>query len=218
MEAIQEEYVVGENEWVVSKQVSGHLRIVRAGPTGSIKMKKKLVSTAAFAGEPYGSVFDVVAADDADASVSFVREELGKMTKGSKKRKLKEIVVCKMVRRADDAPSEFAGTEAKDATQDSIVEDNRNLVDCGDSAQALNADDILKLRAEAKGDEIVEALVKGSGTFKTKTAFSREKYLKQKKKVHRSIEGNALHAPHGVGELLEKVGIAWAENGWRSLV
>ena len=63
--------------------------------------------------------------------------------------------------------------------------DNRNLVDSGNAAQALSADDLAKLKAEgADGTAILSALIGGSATFAGKTAFSQEKWLKKKGAKH----------------------------------
>lgn len=58
--------------------------------------------------------------------------------------------------------------------------DNRNLVDTG-TAQSLNQASISDMKAAGQsGTDIVTALVAGSATFASKTAFSQEKYLKKK--------------------------------------
>lgn len=181
---------VQEGEWVVSKQVSGHLRIVKAGIGGSIKMKKRLVSTANFTGHTYGSVFDVVPIADSEDTeeAKAVRAEIAGLTQGSKKRKLKQIQVCKMVKRKDDEPSEYSGEVSGNVAPGSVTEDNRNLVDDGTS-QKLTEAQINELTSNAAaGDEVVKAIVENSDTYQGKTAFSKEKYLKQKKKkfVYRS--------------------------------
>ncbi|KAK7103104.1 tRNA (adenine(58)-N(1))-methyltransferase non-catalytic subunit TRM6-like [Littorina saxatilis] len=62
--------------------------------------------------------------------------------------------------------------------------DNRSLVASGDN-QKLTQDDILKMKEEGiSGQDIVGKLVEQSETFKTKTEFSQQKYIKKKKKKH----------------------------------
>lgn len=62
--------------------------------------------------------------------------------------------------------------------------DNRNLV-ASEENQKLNQGDILKMKEQGlTGEEIVGKLVEQSETFKTKTEFSQEKYIKKKKKKH----------------------------------
>jgi hypothetical protein len=62
--------------------------------------------------------------------------------------------------------------------------DNRDLVDRGD-AQALGPDDIARLKkGGADGTAILSALIEGSATFASKTAFSQEKWLKKKGAKH----------------------------------
>ena len=60
------------------------------------------------------------------------------------------------------------------------IRDNRNLVDTS-TAQRLDQTDIQRLKdSGAQASEIVGALITSSKTFKGKTAFSQEKYIKKK--------------------------------------
>ncbi|KAL4630528.1 tRNA (adenine(58)-N(1))-methyltransferase non-catalytic subunit TRM6, partial [Arapaima gigas] len=69
--------------------------------------------------------------------------------------------------------------EAKEAGTD-----NRNIVDDGRS-QKLSRDDIETLKEQGlKGQEIVQQLVENSTTFRDKTEFAQEKYIKKKKKKY----------------------------------
>ncbi|XP_071962025.1 tRNA (adenine(58)-N(1))-methyltransferase non-catalytic subunit TRM6-like [Antedon mediterranea] len=62
--------------------------------------------------------------------------------------------------------------------------DNRSLVDDGTS-QRLTRDDIAAMKSQGvQGQDLVEQIVENSATFKSKTVFSQEKYLKKKKKKH----------------------------------
>ncbi|XP_023656130.2 tRNA (adenine(58)-N(1))-methyltransferase non-catalytic subunit TRM6 [Paramormyrops kingsleyae] len=64
--------------------------------------------------------------------------------------------------------------------------DNRNIVDDGKS-QKLTRDDIETLKEQGlKGQEIVQQLVENSTTFRDKTEFAQEKYIKKKKKKYES--------------------------------
>ncbi|XP_078734897.1 tRNA (adenine(58)-N(1))-methyltransferase non-catalytic subunit TRM6-like isoform X2 [Lampetra fluviatilis] len=64
--------------------------------------------------------------------------------------------------------------------------DNRNIQSDG-SAQKLTRDDISALKEQGlRGTEIVSQLVENSSTFKEKTEFSQEKYIKRKKKKYES--------------------------------
>jgi len=60
---------------------------------------------------------------------------------------------------------------------------NSQLIDDGMS-QSLTFTEIEKMRKEKSGKEMVEMLVSNSSTFKSKTEFSQEKYLKRKKKKY----------------------------------
>ncbi|KAL2082125.1 hypothetical protein ACEWY4_021943 [Coilia grayii] len=76
------------------------------------------------------------------------------------------------------APS-AADKEAKEAGTD-----NRNIVDDGKS-QKLTRDDIEMLKEQGlKGQEIVQQLIDNSTTFKDKTEFAQDKYIKKKKKKY----------------------------------
>ncbi|MGH0139648.1 UNVERIFIED_CONTAM: hypothetical protein FKN15_042577 [Acipenser sinensis] len=62
--------------------------------------------------------------------------------------------------------------------------DNRNIVDDGRS-QKLTRDDIETLKDQGlKGQEIVQQLIENSSTFRDKTEFAQEKYIKKKKKKY----------------------------------
>ncbi|XP_042382078.1 tRNA (adenine(58)-N(1))-methyltransferase non-catalytic subunit trm6-like [Zingiber officinale] len=71
--------------------------------------------------------------------------------------------------------------------EESIAEDsrdNRLLID-NNTAQNLSSDDIDAMRRNgATGDEIVEALISNSATFKKKTVYSQEKYKRKKQKKY----------------------------------
>ncbi|KAM3861118.1 tRNA (adenine(58)-N(1))-methyltransferase non-catalytic subunit TRM6 [Diretmus argenteus] len=62
--------------------------------------------------------------------------------------------------------------------------DNRNIMDDGKS-QKLTRDDIETLKEQGlKGQEIVQQLIDNSTTFKDKTEFAQQKYIKKKKKKY----------------------------------
>lgn len=73
--------------------------------------------------------------------------------------------------------------EKTNNTTDTDV-DNRNLQD-DSSAQKLSAEDITELKdSGATGEEIVSKLVENSATYKDKTEYSKEKYVKKKKRKY----------------------------------
>ncbi|XP_029449356.1 tRNA (adenine(58)-N(1))-methyltransferase non-catalytic subunit TRM6 isoform X2 [Rhinatrema bivittatum] len=73
-------------------------------------------------------------------------------------------------------------TETKEAGAD-----NRYIVDDGKS-QKLTRDDIEALKEKGiKGQEIVQQLVENSTTFRDKTEFAQEKYIKKKKKKYEAV-------------------------------
>ncbi|XP_065538257.1 tRNA (adenine(58)-N(1))-methyltransferase non-catalytic subunit TRM6 [Lathamus discolor] len=62
--------------------------------------------------------------------------------------------------------------------------DNRNIVADG-ASQKLTQDDIKALKDKGvKGQEIVQQLIENSTTFRDKTEFSQDKYIKKKKKKY----------------------------------
>ncbi|XP_061757007.1 tRNA (adenine(58)-N(1))-methyltransferase non-catalytic subunit TRM6 isoform X2 [Nerophis ophidion] len=64
--------------------------------------------------------------------------------------------------------------------------DNRNIVDDGKS-QKLTRDDIETLKEQGlKGQEIIQQLIDNSSTFRDKTEFAQDKYIKKKKKKYES--------------------------------
>lgn len=67
--------------------------------------------------------------------------------------------------------------------------DNRNVVDLGYENQSLAEEDILNLRRSTGLDrrEMVEKICAGSKTFKEKTTFSQEKYIRKKTQKHVDI-------------------------------
>uniref|UniRef100_A0A8C4I9E6 tRNA (adenine(58)-N(1))-methyltransferase non-catalytic subunit TRM6 n=1 Tax=Dicentrarchus labrax TaxID=13489 RepID=A0A8C4I9E6_DICLA len=80
------------------------------------------------------------------------------------------------LRKLRDAES---STDAKEAGTD-----NRNIVDDGKS-QKLTRDDIEMLKEQGlKGQEIIQQLIDNSSTFRDKTGFSQDKYIKKKKKKY----------------------------------
>ncbi|XP_059842245.1 tRNA (adenine(58)-N(1))-methyltransferase non-catalytic subunit TRM6 [Hypanus sabinus] len=65
--------------------------------------------------------------------------------------------------------------------------DNRNIIDDGKS-QRLSRDDIEALKGQGlKGQDIVQRLIENSTTFRDKTEFSQEKYIKKKKKKYEAF-------------------------------
>lgn len=62
--------------------------------------------------------------------------------------------------------------------------DNRNIVDDGKS-QKLTRDDIETLKEQGlKGQEIIQQLIENSATFRDKTGYAQDKYIKKKKKKY----------------------------------
>ncbi|NP_001090141.1 tRNA methyltransferase 6 L homeolog [Xenopus laevis] len=78
--------------------------------------------------------------------------------------------------------AQVTATEQKEAGAD-----NRNIVDDGKS-QKLTRDDIEALKEKGiKGEAIVQQLIENSATFRDKTEFAQEKYIKKKKKKYEAV-------------------------------
>uniref|UniRef100_UPI0037E9024D tRNA (adenine(58)-N(1))-methyltransferase non-catalytic subunit TRM6 n=1 Tax=Semicossyphus pulcher TaxID=241346 RepID=UPI0037E9024D len=72
-----------------------------------------------------------------------------------------------------------SSTDAKE-----VGTDNRNIVDDGKS-QKLTRDDIEALKEQGlKGQEIIQQLIENSSTFRDKTEYAQDKYIKKKKKKY----------------------------------
>lgn len=63
-----------------------------------------------------------------------------------------------------------------------IVQNNAGLVDGPN--QRLSATEVTVLKNEMQGEEVVDAIAKGSDTFADKTEFSQEKWRKRKSKKY----------------------------------
>lgn len=74
-------------------------------------------------------------------------------------------------------------TESSSDSKEAGV-DNRNIVDDGKS-QKLTRDDIEMLKEKGlKGQEIIQQLIDNSSTFRDKTEYAQDKYIKKKKKKY----------------------------------
>ncbi|KAI8121012.1 hypothetical protein FF38_12656 [Lucilia cuprina] len=112
--------------------------------------------------QPYGATFKMCP-----------KEDLGKSHRG--RQKLNSLELCNELEMRNIR--EVLGIS-------SSGEDNRNIIDDGDS-QALKPEDIDKLRDECnESTKIIEKIVENSKTFHNKTAYSQEKYLKKKEKKY----------------------------------
>ncbi|XP_026174848.1 tRNA (adenine(58)-N(1))-methyltransferase non-catalytic subunit TRM6 [Mastacembelus armatus] len=80
-------------------------------------------------------------------------------------------------------PQKLRGTESSTDAKEAGT-DNRNIVDDGKS-QKLTRDDIETLKEKGlKGQEIIQQLIKNSSTFRGKTEYAQDKYIKKKKKKY----------------------------------
>ncbi|KAK2890348.1 tRNA (adenine(58)-N(1))-methyltransferase non-catalytic subunit TRM6 [Channa argus] len=80
-------------------------------------------------------------------------------------------------------PHRFKNTESSSDAKEAGT-DNRNIVDDGKS-QKLTRDDIETLKEQGlKGQEIIQQLIENSSTFRDKTEYAQDKYIKKKKKKY----------------------------------
>lgn len=112
--------------------------------------------------QPYGATFKMCP-----------KEDLGKSHRG--RQKLNSLELCNEMEMRNIR--EVLGIS-------SSGEDNRNIIDDGDS-QSLKPEDIDKLRDTFnESTKIIEKIVENSKTFHNKTEYSQEKYLKKKEKKY----------------------------------
>ncbi|CAD8044625.1 unnamed protein product [Paramecium primaurelia] len=64
-----------------------------------------------------------------------------------------------------------------------ITKTNKDLFDFNDS-QKLTQEEIIQLKQQKEGEEIVDEVIQNSKTFEQKTEFSKAKYLKRKKEKY----------------------------------
>jgi tRNA (adenine-N(1)-)-methyltransferase non-catalytic subunit len=73
----------------------------------------------------------------------------------------------------------------EEETKSDLQNDNRELVD-DNHAQQLSNEEIENLKQQNSGNEIIQKLVENSSSFATRHTFSKDKYLKKKKKKYLS--------------------------------
>ncbi|XP_039981462.1 tRNA (adenine(58)-N(1))-methyltransferase non-catalytic subunit TRM6 [Xiphias gladius] len=80
-------------------------------------------------------------------------------------------------------PQKLKDTESSSDAKEAGT-DNRNIVDDGKS-QKLTRDDIETLKEQGlNGQEIIQQLIENSSTFRDKTEYAQDKYIKKKKKKY----------------------------------
>ncbi|XP_077443277.1 tRNA (adenine(58)-N(1))-methyltransferase non-catalytic subunit TRM6 [Stigmatopora argus] len=81
-------------------------------------------------------------------------------------------------------PAKPKEVQSADSDTKEAGTDNRNIVDDGKS-QKLTRDDIETLKEQGlKGQEIIQQLIDNSSTFRDKTEYAQDKYIKKKKKKY----------------------------------
>jgi len=151
--------LIGENAHVIVRR-HDELRVlqIRKGDTQCFD-KLKLHLDGAI-GHPFGTLFEV---------------------------KYKKLFPCAESEKSQN--DEFFEAETETELPQGV--DNRNVTDLGYENQSLAEDEILNLRRSAANSadrkEMVEKICAGSKTFKEKTVFSQQKYIRKKTKKHVDI-------------------------------
>ncbi|XP_039262807.1 tRNA (adenine(58)-N(1))-methyltransferase non-catalytic subunit TRM6-like [Styela clava] len=82
-------------------------------------------------------------------------------------------------------PEQAASGDNGSAEKPNSAQDNRLLEDTHGKSQSLKREEIVGMKSSgAKGEEIIEEIVKNSATFSSKTIYSQKKYLQKKKLKH----------------------------------
>lgn len=133
--------------------------------TSTAQLGKDLLELGAIVGQPYDSTFRMVT------------KETPKGRRNDKKTVLLEPVTATEAANIACVADDVLVAGASGA-------DNRNIQDNGRS-QALDADAIGRLRDEcSSATEIVSQIVGNSATFRSKTEYSQEKYVRKKEKKY----------------------------------
>eukprot|EP00048_Salpingoeca_helianthica_P018635 m.242661 g.242661 ORF g.242661 m.242661 type:complete len:491 (-) comp25987_c0_seq1:36-1508(-) len=84
------------------------------------------------------------------------------------------------------------------------AEDNRNLVSSREH-QALSTEEVLRMKKDGiRGEDLVDKLVENSVTFKGKTVYAQEKYIRKKIRKHAAI---VVAEPPSVFNVLEMLAL-----------
>lgn len=144
------------------------LDVVR--PNEKVKIAKGNIHHRTVIGHSFGSKFEVTKVKG-DVNVNVVEED--------------------ETDRAGNMNEEFAGEAGEEDAGVEQSKDNRGLVDWNQitrgqqTSQKLSDKDIAELRAKgADGKSLIKSLVENSETFKDKTEFSQEKWVKRKASKH----------------------------------
>ena len=135
-------------------------KLVKVDPDNDVYIKKNRISLKGLIGKSFGSVYE------------FDTHTMQLKCTNLNEEQLLEIYNSFLI---DDEES------------DDDYKDNRFIID-DSSSQKLTKDDIEVLKEEGlSGNEIVKSLVENSSTFKVKTRFSQEKYLKRKREKYSNL-------------------------------
>jgi tRNA (adenine-N(1)-)-methyltransferase non-catalytic subunit len=142
---------------------------------------------------------------EASGKLQFVKPK-GKLRIGKqwvKLDQLKQLEYNKLyeVDRGDIIPSsvETAGLVEE------LTGGNKEFFD-DNTAQALSGSEVVALKAERGGHEVIDRLVEGSSTFALKTQFAQEKYLKKKQAKHLNAFKMLRPTSHSIAEALYILG------------
>jgi tRNA (adenine58-N1)-methyltransferase non-catalytic subunit len=146
--------VIRPGDSVILVTSDDHRFFVKAERNETVRLGKKHVNVGAIIGSSYGDIFEIGV------------------------RKLVYLPGALYLKRSEVSSAALAEDAA-------TTHDNRNLTDAGSSHQKLQPQDIAEMRTSgASGEQIIEALVKNSSTWESKTQFSQQKWLARKEQKY----------------------------------
>ncbi|XP_011495778.1 PREDICTED: tRNA (adenine(58)-N(1))-methyltransferase non-catalytic subunit TRM6 [Ceratosolen solmsi marchali] len=160
MKEIESEEVVSVGSHVIVQKLN-YKKVYRVSETGSLVLGKEEIKMSAIIGKPFWTTFKVIAPQEKRNDRSQKKYPPSTLVVADKCESLEDL--------KNDVKSGF---------------DNRSINDDGKS-QKLSKDDILGLRDAGKsGREIVISLIENNASFREKTEYSQEKYIRKKEKKY----------------------------------
>jgi tRNA (adenine-N(1)-)-methyltransferase non-catalytic subunit len=160
MKEHESEEVVTVGSHVIVQKLN-YKKVYRVSETGSLALGKEEIKMSPIIGKPFWTTFKVIAPQDRHSD------------KSHKKNPPSTLVIAEKCDSLEDLKHDVASGY-----------DNRSINDDGKS-QKLSKDDILGLRDAGKsGREIVISLIENNASFREKTEYSQEKYIRKKEKKY----------------------------------
>jgi hypothetical protein len=154
--------------------------------SGMQKLFKKQVDVTPLIGKPFGSIFELVGnkLERINDKELFDFEDMGEFDDGERGHKQQSQGQGQGQGQGQEPVKESSSSSSSSSVDRDRKGDNRNINDTN-TAQKMSNKDIAELKEQGlSGTEIIQKLVKNSGTWDLKTEFSQEKWLKKKKKKY----------------------------------